>query len=312
VITIIILNIDIPFIYGRSSYWVVPAPAYIKIGDFTVFTSRTALLQIPTWTLFRFAAYPFDLLKAVSSTILLSTIFYYRGVPFKIRVEAYEAKNIGRVYGKIFYTPSFKVLNQPKFLIAVEEVKHPRLKSNTIAEAYNTLKGGMYKFQEISSKLNLNNLEAYYILRRLAEYKYAVFYIEEFNFTYYKAVLKSLYLVSHDGRSLLSYAFSEELTTEPVLVAGMLSAISSFVKETTKSRELLRTVDHGDTTLLVEYGRYSFAALLADRETTELRGKLQKYINEFEKKYEKILADWNGDVEPFEGEAARIIELFSE
>ncbi len=312
IITIIILNMDIPFIYGRSSYWVVPAPASIKIIDFIVFTPRTALLQVPSWTLFRFAAYPFDLLKAFFSTMILSTMIYYRGVPFTFRGETSDSKNIGRIYSKISYTPSFKLLNQSEFLIMIEEKGDHIISKKRIAEAYNILKGGVYTFPELVSKLNMEGRESYYILRRLAGYKYSVFYREEFNFIFYKAVLKSLYLVSHDGRSLFSYAFSEELTTEPVLVAGMLSAISSFVRETTKSRELLRTVDHGDTTLLVEYGKYAFAALLADRETTDLRGKLQRYINEFEKKYEKILADWNGDIEPFEKEAARVVELFAE
>lgn len=311
-ITIIILNIDIPFIYGRSSYWVVPAPAAIKIIDFNVFTPRTALLQVPSWTVFRLVAYPFDLLKAPFSAILISTMLYYNGIPFKVRVEASGAKNTARIYSKISFTPSLKALYQPKFLIAAEKNDSLQLSDSKLLTVYNILRDGVYKFPELIAQLGWEEKETYSYLRKLVAYKYSAFYREEFNHIFYKAVLKSLYLVSRDGRSLFSYAFSDEPTTEPVLVAGMLSAISSFVRETTKSRELLRTVDHGDITLLIEYGKYSFAALLADRETTELRGKLQRYINEFEKRYEKTLAEWNGDVEPFEREADRIAELFSE
>ncbi|MEM2109246.1 MAG: hypothetical protein QW327_02010 [Candidatus Odinarchaeota archaeon] len=311
-ITIIILNIDIPFIYGRSAYWVVPAPASINIQEYIIFTPRMALLQVPSGTLFRFAAYPFDIVKALFSIIILSTIIYYRGVPFKTRLEEAGTRNIGVVYSKISFTPSFKSIKKLTYLLTASENTVLNTSDPDVLNLYNILKEGFYIFPELVSKIGGEEANLYLNLRRLSVYNCLSIYQAEFNFIFYKAVLKSFYIVSHDGRSIFSYSFSEELTTEPVLVAGMLSAISSFVRETTKSRELLRSIDHGDTTLLVEYGKYSFAALLADRETTELRGRLQKYIVEFEKTYEDTLANWNGDVEPFEKEAARVAELFTE
>lgn len=311
-ITIIILNIDIPFIFSRSSYWVVPAPASIDIYTFTIFTPRTALLQVPSGTIFRFIAYPFDILKALCSAILLSAIIYYWRAPFKVQRTSLGDVNLETIYSRVSFIPGFSSVSGLEYLFKAKEPITTLSSSKKLDETYNILSSSAHTFKELKAKLGFDEGEIYLNLKNLFRHRALGVYKAEFSFIFYQARLKSVYLVSQDGRNLFSHSFSEEQATEPVLVAGMLSAISSFVKETTKSRDLLRSIDHGDTTLLVEYGRYSFAALLADRETTDLRNRLQKYIQEFERTYSEILASWDGDIEPFENERGRIIEFFVE
>ena len=52
----------------------------------------------------------------------------------------------------------------------------------------------------------------------------------------------------------------------------MFSAITSFIKEMTKSTEALKKIDHGDITILLEYGEHIFGALfIKGAQTTEVK-----------------------------------------
>ena len=152
-------------------------------------------------------------------------------------------------------------------------------------------------FDEIS-KINLSKAKPFLIFNK------------EFGFTYEEANLDSLHIMMVDGRSVFTHNFKGESNVEPALVAGLFSAITSFAKETVKSKQLLRTIDHGDVVLMIEYGQYVFSAIFADKNSVELRNKLATFVKEFEEKHEDILPNWLGDTAPFADDWELVNQVF--
>ncbi len=112
-----------------------------------------------------------------------------------------------------------------------------------------------------------------------------------------------------DGIALYSQSFGE-VKVEPLLISGMLSAITSFVKETTSSQQYLQAIDHGDVVLMIEYGDGFFVTLLANRETPELRMRLREFVKRFQEQYGEVLKQWSGDQDEFKGTEQLVKEIF--
>ncbi len=134
---------------------------------------------------------------------------------------------------------------------------------------------------------------------------------KEFSYSFKEVTIDSLHVMMLDGRAVLSYTFAAESQVEPALVAGLFSAITSFAKEAVRSEQLLKTIDHGDVVLTIEYAKYVFAAIFADTTSTELRKKLSSFLTDFEKRHEKTLPMWLGDLDIFTGDIKVIEEVFS-
>ncbi len=132
----------------------------------------------------------------------------------------------------------------------------------------------------------------------------------EFSYSFEEVTIDSLHVMMLDGRAVLSHTFGEESQVEPALVAGLFSAITSFAKEAVRSEQLLKTIDHGDVVLTIEYAKWVFAAIFADSTSTELRKKLGEFLNDFESRHKKTLPKWLGDLDAFTGETEMIRELF--
>ncbi|HKZ39827.1 MAG TPA: hypothetical protein VJ044_02640, partial [Candidatus Hodarchaeales archaeon] len=134
----------------------------------------------------------------------------------------------------------------------------------------------------------------------------------EYGFGYEEAKVDSLHIMMTDGRSVFTHSFAEESSVEPALVAGLFSAITSFAKEAVKAEKLLRTIDHGDIVLIIEYGRFVFSVLFADRQTIELRSKLSKFLTDFENKHAEVLESWLGDTSYFAEDWQLVSSIFGE
>ena len=92
----------------------------------------------------------------------------------------------------------------------------------------------------------------------------------------------------------------------------MLSAITSFVKETTKSTQYLKSIDHGDVVLMIEYNPKFFVAMLTNRETPDLRMKLKRFVEEFDKQYSDKIREGVVVLEQFQDAVNLVREIFSE
>jgi len=93
----------------------------------------------------------------------------------------------------------------------------------------------------------------------------------------------------------------------------MFSAITSFIKETTKSQDLLKTIDHGDITILIEYGTKIFGALfIKGKQSSDVREKLKSFVSHFESKYTQVLDDWSGALIHFKDDHKLVEDIFKE
>ena len=95
----------------------------------------------------------------------------------------------------------------------------------------------------------------------------------------------------------------------------MFSAITSFVKEMTKSTEALKKIDHGDITILIEYGNRIFGALfIKGTQSSEVRAPLKEFLQKFVERYKDILKNWTGALVHFnDDENNKLVEdIFKE
>ena len=135
----------------------------------------------------------------------------------------------------------------------------------------------------------------------------------EFSYIFERVEKQGLYIIYDDGRGVFDYSFVREIVHDPGLVSGMVSAITSFIKETTKSQDLLKTIDHGDITILLEYGKRIFGALfIKGKQTSEIRANLKEFVERFESKYKTVLEDWSGALVHFKEDHSMVEEIFQE
>ena len=81
----------------------------------------------------------------------------------------------------------------------------------------------------------------------------------------------------------------------------------------TKSTEVLKKIDHGDITILIEYGKRIFGALfIKGTQTSEVRSPLKEFVNKFEQKYSQILKDWNGSFKNMKEDDKLVQSIFKE
>jgi len=166
-----------------------------------------------------------------------------------------------------------------------------------------------YTFRELKEKLGMPDEK----LKKIIQYLYENYIIDiydcEFKIVTPAPVIEGIYIVNTDGIALYSQSFGE-VKVEPLLISGMLSAITSFVKETTSSQQYLQAIDHGDVVLMIEYGDGFFVTLLANRETPELRMRLREFVKHFQERYGEVLKKWTGDPDEFKGTEQLVKEIF--
>ncbi len=120
--------------------------------------------------------------------------------------------------------------------------------------------------------------------------------------------MKGVYVITQDGRCLVEMSFKDVLI-DVDLITSALSAVGSLIKESIHSDKKLKTIDHSDVQIMIEYGKYVNSAIIADKETSDLRERLQKFLAEFENEYREYIAQWTGDVRPF-FDAYKMIERY--
>ncbi|NHJ00635.1 MAG: hypothetical protein EAX86_00775 [Candidatus Heimdallarchaeota archaeon] len=209
---------------------------------------------------------------------------------------------------------SLSSLNNPDILNAVENAW---LKVENAPQIKEALKDGLMTFYDLSKTTGFDLRKIHQILDHLTfDLNIPIKYLvtlkhREFSYCYEEVTIDSLHIMMLDGRAVLAHNFAAESQVEPALVAGLFSAITSFAKEAVRSEQLLKTIDHGDVVLTIEYAKWVFAAIFADSTSTELRRKLSDYLKQFELKYLKVLPVWLGDLDVFKPETEVIDEMFS-
>ena len=303
--------------FGPETYWITGQSSYTTVFGFNFFTLRTATLNANLTGVLAILAIPYVNTQYIFNIIIWSLILFYRGKIFKVKTLEIDEKNIERV---IFSSISdFLTYND------YQESRNPYLISKEITSAdylygereeiltfLNSLETPKL-IEEIKPQEENEKQRFYFTLKYLYNKGLIDILRPEFSYTFERVEKQGLFVIYGDGRDIFSYQFAEGMTQDPALISGMFSAITSFVKETTKSEDLLKKIDHGDITILIEYGKYVFCALFVKgNETAEVRARLKEFVETFETKYSEILIDWSGALIHFKEDHKLVEEIFEE
>ncbi len=112
--------------------------------------------------------------------------------------------------------------------------------------------------------------------------------------------LLHLFIMAKDGRSMYNYPFGL-VTKDPTLISGMLTAMTSFVKETVGSKKQLRTIDQQDKKVILGHGAVSTVAVFAEKDISIIHNKTDEFLEAFERTYGFKIEHWDGSTEVFKG-----------
>jgi len=121
--------------------------------------------------------------------------------------------------------------------------------------------------------------------------------------------VKVVFIVTNEGRCMVDVTF-KGISVETDLITGALSAVGDLIKESVHSEKRLKTIDQEDVKIMISYGQHVNACVIADKETVELRKKIDSFLRLFEEKYEQYIVEWSGALRPFMGAYKTIEEIF--
>jgi hypothetical protein len=308
-------------------------------GNLLFFTPEIKAVKVIFADILGIVSIPYYLLSNLSQLIIFSMIFFYIGLKFISSVQRLEGQLVEKnVFSERLKIPTYnELLKDPEKYILVRnfEKTYPDDPEDIVAmipEFDKQIQREIEKF-EIGQKLvhgihespmlvtsfcKKQNLEMQKLLDFLKEiqsyelgkYKPFMIYNREYGYTYEEVTLDSLHIMMVDGRACFVYEFGEKSKVEPALVSGLFAAITSFAKEAVKSEEALRSIDHGDTYLTIEYGKYIFGAIFSSGQSPTVRKNLRKCLDAFEEKHADELPDWLGDMSIFEDSDILVEDIF--
>jgi hypothetical protein len=319
VLSILLLNFMNPLInFAPETYWITGQSSYTSVFGFNFFTLRTASFFADLEGALYILALPYVSTQYIFNIIIWSLIIYYYKKRFRIKNIKLDERNIEKnIFSSIEDFITFEDYSEGarEYLISINE----NLDQSVIEREREEIRSLLSNLDE--DKLLKNLIPAdekekerfYFTLKYLFNNNMIDILVPEFSYTFDRVEKQGLYIIYDDGRGVFDYSFVQEVIQDPGLVAGMVSAITSFIKETTRSQDLLKTIDHGDITIILEYGERIFGALfIKGNQTTELRGRLKRFVERFEGKYKEVLKDWSGALVHFKEDHLLVEEIFKE
>jgi hypothetical protein len=290
---------------GQTYYWVTAVPALMTATDFTLPASRLGTLNV-YGTLLTGGATLFMSLSPMLLLLFLTYLIRYWRHPFTLTRKVGDKDMTEKAYSSLGLMPSLAELKQSpeafefkylggKKLGAPIENMDPDTRRDIENVAGKLGGNGLVSLSQLADETKFKEKRIYEILRYLVSTRMVEVYGLEFASVTHRPTMQSLYVTTREGLSVFNYSFGS-LSIDPALVSGMLTAITSFIKEATKSKQYLRTIEHGDVILIVEFGKLVFATIVADQETPDLRMKLRLFLDGFEIKHAALLSHWTGAV----------------
>lgn len=318
-----------------------------RVGSFINLGGTDILFMIPELKavdvvfadILGFFSLPYNLLSYWTQIVLFTMIFFYVRLKFvssthRLKDELVE-KNI---FSERFLLPTKAdfLLNPAKFILVRNfEKTYPDDPPDIIAEVpeldrniqlalkeYNVGKNLVDYIDEEpltikefvrTSNTTLDELIAFFKEihgLKIGKYKPFSIYSREYGYAFKEVVLDSLHIMMVDGRACFVHEFGEKSQVEPALVSGLFAAITSFAKEAVKSEEALRSIDHGDTYLTIEYGKWVFGAMFSSGQSPAVRKNLRQFLDLFEAKHGTALPNWLGDLDLFKDDEEMVDEIF--
>ena len=310
IFSIIFLFLGVPPLinFAPEEYWITGQISFTTFFDFIFYTLRTAALNANLTGVLGALALPYLYSRYIFNIIIWTLIIFYSKKLFKSKNIPIDDKNIEKiVFSTISDFISFDEYIQEKaeYLITKkklginEEIEQEREEIKTFLSILEEDK----LLEELKPEDENEKKRLYYTLRYLFSNKLIEIWKPEFKYVFERAEKQGLYIIYDDGRGVFNYPFRSDTLQDPGLVSGMFSAITSFIKEMTKSTEALKKIDHGDITILLEYGNKIFGALfIKGTQSSETRAPLKDFVQKFEEKYKDILKDWTGALQYFKDE----------
>ncbi|RLI49779.1 MAG: hypothetical protein DRO73_05295 [Candidatus Thorarchaeota archaeon] len=104
------------------------------------------------------------------------------------------------------------------------------------------------------------------------------------------------------GLEVFADYLDPRLTSDPSLVAGLITAVSSFTRELKEDTSgSLQSIIHQDIAVLLEHGKFTTCALLVSKDTSEARMLQRVFLSRFEREYaDRLQAYMSGMVNPID------------
>ncbi|TFF98354.1 MAG: hypothetical protein EU541_06935 [Promethearchaeota archaeon] len=301
-----------------EEYWITGRSSIISLFGIDFFTLRTASFTADLTGILWILAIPYIFSRNVFNIIFLGLFIYYITKNFRSKNIVLGEKLVKKVIYTdvdfITYNEYNEIRNQKEDNYIVteggNEIEKPREEIKQILEQLQTKD---IPLQEIIPEDASEAKRVYITTKYLQDNDIIKIWQPELWYTFERVKKQGLYVIYEDGRGVYDYQFSEDALQDPGIISGMFSAISSFVKETTKSTEVLQTIEHGDITIVIEYGEKIFGALfIKGNQTSEIRAKLREFVDIFEDEYREPLKDWSGDLKPFKNAENLVDQVFTE
>lgn len=115
-------------------------------------------------------------------------------------------------------------------------------------------------------------------------------------------IMGCIVILQSAGLELYSEYVDPKIISDPSLIAGLISAVSTFAKEIRKDATgNLQSIVHQDIAVLLEHGNHATCALLVDRDTYEARVLERRFLESFEETFADSLVDFeDGAVRPLD------------
>jgi hypothetical protein len=306
---------------GFNYYWVTGVPAAMTASGFYLPASRLGTLLV-VGPLMTGGAALFMSLSPMLLLLFLTYLLRYWRNPLILSKDVGEENIVEKAYSSLASMPSLAELKRsPKgYAFTYEQAKKSgALLENLTPETKNDMenligkvaKDGFASLSALVDDTKLKEKRVYEILRYLVSKRVVSTYELEVESVTYKAAPQSLFVTTTSGLDVFSYTFGS-LKIDPALISGMLTAIISFVKEATRSRQFLRTIEHGDVVLVVEFGKYVFGTIVTDKETPDLRIRLKRFLDKFEAKHADMLSKWTGQIPDLDKDKKLVESIFKQ
>jgi len=318
ILSLLLLNFMVPLVnFAPETYWITGQSSYTSVFGFHFFTLRTASFLTNLEGALYILALPYVSTQYIFNLIIWSLIIYYYNKDFKAKNIKLDERHIEKiVFSSIQDFLTFEEYSKRnQILLTRKENLDPTMvegERDEVKQILDSLEDS--KLLKDLKPIDEKEKERFYFtLKYLYNNDMIDILVPEFSYIFDRVEKQGLYIIYDDGRGVFDYSFVQEVLQDPGLVAGMVSAITSFIKETTRSQDLLKTIDHGDITIILEYGKRIFGALfIKGNQTTELRTKLKAFVEQFEEKYKSVLEDWSGALVHFKEDHLMVEEIFKE
>ena len=308
------LIIDLSFLHGAATeIWITSVFTFANLSGLNIYLVRFAYLSINIQSgADTYILMPYSYLRLFSAVVIFSILsvqFFGKVLQVTTITEDKRIRYIclpGEVVNREY------LIHNAEFIVAQVQGKEFNGDNEEEKKIIDLLKKAPLSIEILKKRLQFENLGMLVdLLLELYTDGYIVFYDTDLRIEMPSSSIQGIYVVLNDGRAIFSETFGK-IQVEPLLISGMLSAITSFVKETTRSQQYLQTIDHGDVAILIEYSTKFFVTLLANRETPELRLKLRDFVKRFEAEYGPKISETVVNLAVFRGATKIVHEVFAE